>query len=324
MDTHLSIALDCSTNACRTKTQTRSDNFFTVLHSDHIQYYIIDDKKPNFPTPGAVASLGYLFSFAWLSLHSSWSPWLSWIGCCATACVYKAARYVRRLRSRGDLVKDFVASPRPHREGSARAYAQMVAANRCQYGGFNLLVGGMADEWWYVSNTGGVTENHCVPLKPGIHVLANGSLFAKWEKQTRGAALFRRAIEEDEDPGQDPTEQLILRLHTMLRDDTRSPSHLLPQTGAPLLHPPLTLLLILLCNTSYHLPQHGDPPSTGYAPSYEHAWSAIASAPLEFDGQVHRDMQTNTRAHAHTHPFRHTHTHTHARTHTYARTHTHT
>lgn len=150
-------------------------------------------------------------------------------------------------------MKGYVAAtPRP--QASAESYARSIAATRHRYGGFNLLLGDRHGEWWYVSNTGGVTEDHCVALTPGVHVLANGSLFDNWDKQQRGASLFRQALAAtDADAG--AVDALIERLHSMLGDTTRTPTHALPLTG--------------------------------YPPSYEHAWSAMMSAPLQIrEGQV--------------------------------------
>lgn len=198
-----------------------------------------------------MATLGYLLTSAYVGLGSLLSSALvPWLGCCLTALLYRATRSAHRPRSRGDLVKGFVAatSARP----SAESYARSIAASRHRYDGFNLLLGDRDGEWWYVSNTGGVTEDHCVALTPGVHVLANGSLFDNWDKQQRGASLFRQALA---DAGAGAVDGLIERLHSMLGDTTRTPPHALPLTG--------------------------------YPPPHEHAWSAVMSAPLRLsEGQV--------------------------------------
>jgi uncharacterized protein with NRDE domain len=78
----------------------------------------------------------------------------------------------RGARSRGDLVAYFVRGL-----DSARDYATAIAAQRHEYGPFNLVVGDSESHW-------GVSSLEAQPWQfaHGIHVLSNGPCDAQWPK----------------------------------------------------------------------------------------------------------------------------------------------
>jgi len=119
-------------------------------------------------------------------------------------------------RSRGDLVGAFVGA-----QISAGDYASAVAAQRDQYGPFNLLVGD-ATGAVFVSSIDGNPRR----LETGVHAFSNGSRDDEWPKmrQLRDAfdALLRAGVVED-----------VALLDLLV--DTRQPADAdLPDTGVGL------------------------------------------------------------------------------------------
>jgi len=94
-------------------------------------------------------------------------------------------------RSRGALVADFVDGIEP-----AADYAAGVAAQRDQYGAFNLVVGD-ASGAGFVSSIDGMVR----VLEPGVHAFSNGSLDDEWPKmrhlRSAFATLFERGAPDD-------------------------------------------------------------------------------------------------------------------------------
>jgi uncharacterized protein with NRDE domain len=78
-------------------------------------------------------------------------------------------------RSRGALVADFLDATI-----TADRYAADVAAQREQYGPFNLVVG-ERERAWFVSSIDGVPRD----LEAGVHAFSNGSREDEWPKMRR-------------------------------------------------------------------------------------------------------------------------------------------
>ena len=121
-----------------------------------------------------------------------------------------------RDRSRGDLVKDFLAG-----SSSPEAFARQVFSERDEFNPFNLIVGD-AEAVWIVSTHTDAPEE----LAPGIYGLSNATLYEPWPKVKRGRAAFERALEEAE-----PDSETCL---AFLHDSEHPPDDDLPNTGVEL------------------------------------------------------------------------------------------
>lgn len=87
---------------------------------------------------------------------------------------------IKGVRSRGDLVADFLKSDIP-----AKEYLHTVASESDQYAGFNLLVGEFSQEQqelFYFSNQEGKIRK----LPEGLYGLSNNLLDVPWRKVTKG------------------------------------------------------------------------------------------------------------------------------------------
>lgn len=118
------------------------------------------------------------------------------------------------LRSRGELVADFLASDTP-----PAAFAAAAVARMGDYRAFNLLLGD-AGSLWYVGSLSGAARE----LTPGIYVLSNHPLDTPWPKARRLRGRFEAALVQA-----DP----MVRLFEGLADRTRAADHGLPDTGIP-------------------------------------------------------------------------------------------
>jgi uncharacterized protein with NRDE domain len=85
------------------------------------------------------------------------------------------------LRSRGDLVRDFVAGGR-----SAQDFAKGLAAQAGDYGRFNLVLGD-GDSLWLAGNH---PRFRAEALAPGLHAVSNGPFDADWPKTRRLRAVL--------------------------------------------------------------------------------------------------------------------------------------
>jgi uncharacterized protein with NRDE domain len=90
------------------------------------------------------------------------------------------------LRSRGEIVTNFVSSDQSAREFNA-------ALQGTRYAGFSLLTA-ERDALRYVSNRGDAE----VQLEPGVYGLSNANLDTPWPKLLRTRAALSRLIETDE------------------------------------------------------------------------------------------------------------------------------
>ena len=90
----------------------------------------------------------------------------------------------RGLRSRGDLVADFVRGV-----DSPERYANALSARRDEYGPFNLVIGDRSAVW-------GVSSVKHDPwcLSSGIHVISNGAPDVHWPKTERLRAGFDTSL----------------------------------------------------------------------------------------------------------------------------------
>ncbi|KAA0890400.1 NRDE family protein [Oryzomonas rubra] len=116
--------------------------------------------------------------------------------------------------SRGALTAGFLTGTAP-----PQSFLETLHAKRADYDGFNLIVAGR-EEFWYYSNRG-----NTVPLRvaAGIHGLSNHLLDTPWPKVTTSKEYLECLIRAD----RVSTEALL----ELLSDATPFPDHLLPDTG---------------------------------------------------------------------------------------------
>ena len=121
-----------------------------------------------------------------------------------------------RDRSRGDLVKDFLAGSSP-----PEAFARQVFSERGEFNPFNLIVGDAETVWMVSTHTDAPEE-----LAPGVYGLSNATLDEPWPKVKRGKAAFEGVLEEAE-----PDAEACL---AFLHDSEHPPDDELPNTGVEL------------------------------------------------------------------------------------------
>ncbi|MEM8561100.1 MAG: NRDE family protein [Pseudomonadota bacterium] len=83
-------------------------------------------------------------------------------------------------RSRGELPLEYLKGTQ-----TPSAFLSALQPRAHQYAGFNLLVGGL-DELWYFSNAGLKTEYTPKSLSPGLYGLSNARLDTPWPKVLMG------------------------------------------------------------------------------------------------------------------------------------------
>ncbi|KAJ3109828.1 hypothetical protein HDU97_000058 [Phlyctochytrium planicorne] len=115
--------------------------------------------------------------------------------------------------SRGLLVKNFLVA-----EGkSPEDYAKSIAANRHLYNGFNLVVGDVFGEVWFIGNRD-PSRTDAIKLEPGmLYAITNGTLEGgeTWPKALHGKRLVQTLLDDNV-----KDDELIERLLTVLRDAT--------------------------------------------------------------------------------------------------------
>lgn len=126
------------------------------------------------------------------------------------------SRATRGARSRGHLVRDFVAGSGVDGETFLRARL----AEGDIYDGFNLIAGD-ASGIWYASNRGGLKR-----LDRGLYGLSNHLLDTPWPKVSRSKARLAAALADDAD--------LEEALFGLLSDREPVPDAELPRTGVPI------------------------------------------------------------------------------------------
>jgi uncharacterized protein with NRDE domain len=118
--------------------------------------------------------------------------------------------------SRGHLVSDFLIQ-----NEEPGQYLQNISANGKKYNGFNLILGGM-DELWYYSNYKTGIEK----LSPGFYGLSNHLLETAWPKVLRGKEKLEPLLSNSViDPE---------RVFEVLYDDQIATDDVLPNTGLAL------------------------------------------------------------------------------------------
>ncbi|GAA4011605.1 NRDE family protein [Actimicrobium antarcticum] len=88
------------------------------------------------------------------------------------------------VRSRGELVSDFLTGTI-----SSEEYVARLAAQADDYNGFNLLVGDCHQLRWF-SNRAADDARNGQPILPGIYGLSNAKLDSPWPKVVRSKAEF--------------------------------------------------------------------------------------------------------------------------------------
>lgn len=124
---------------------------------------------------------------------------------------------VRRPRSRGALVADFLAGAR-----SAEAFAAAIAPHAAGFGGFNLLLYD-GTELRYCTNQPSFSSR---AVEPGVHGLSNASLDTPWPKVVAARAALQAWI--DEGVGDDRA------LLEAMGNPAQAPDADLPSTGVGL------------------------------------------------------------------------------------------
>lgn len=119
--------------------------------------------------------------------------------------------------SRGELVSNYLnSSERPE------DYLKMIERNAGQYPGFNLLIGG-PNELFYFSN---VTKKS-VKIERGIHGVSNHLLNTEWPKVKLGKENLAHILTQKEDV-------MIESLFHILQKNDVAPDESLPKTGVSL------------------------------------------------------------------------------------------
>jgi uncharacterized protein with NRDE domain len=119
--------------------------------------------------------------------------------------------------SRGLLVSDFLAS-----DQHPQKYLQTIKASGKKYNGFNLVVGGMKELWWYSNKNADI-----VKIEPGIHVISNHLMDTPWPKTLKTKANMQEICRQK--TAIDPED-----IFQMLADKTRPSDDQLPDTGVGL------------------------------------------------------------------------------------------
>ena len=116
-------------------------------------------------------------------------------------------------RSRGGLVRDYLASEEP-----PRPWVAAMAAAAGAYRPFNLLTGDPERVIWFGSRDGEIRE-----LEPGIHGLSNARLDTPWPKVSGGKSELATLLRAD---APDPE-----AFFALLADRRPAPADCLPETG---------------------------------------------------------------------------------------------
>jgi uncharacterized protein with NRDE domain len=143
----------------------------------------------------------------WLAVHDN--------GRLAAVTNIRLLNAQRGPRSRGDLVRDFVAG-----QISAADYVAALASHLDDYAPFNLVVSD-TQETWCLQSPSAQAER----LLPGLHTVSNGPLDAPWPKMQR---LRERFVAASADAADDAA-LLDLLADTHQPDDAE-----LPDTGVGL------------------------------------------------------------------------------------------
>lgn len=155
-------------------------------------------------TPGVFGGRDLEAGGSWLAAHES--------GRLAAVTNIRLLSAQRGPRSRGDLVRDFVAG-----QASAADYVAALQTQLADYAPFNLVVADRDAVWCLESPTARAQR-----VQPGVHLVSNGPLDAPWPKMRRLQALFEQAISANAD------DEALLDI---LGDTHQPDDQALPDTG---------------------------------------------------------------------------------------------
>jgi len=158
--------------------------------------------------PGVFGGRDLVAGGSWLALNRN--------GRYAAVTNVRSGRQKTAKHSRGALVADFVGATI-----AADQYAANVAAQREQYGPFNLVIGDR-QQTLFVSSIDGVPRR----LDNGVHAFSNGSREDEWPKMRRLRDGFAAALAAAK-----PSDEALLDL---LRDTRQPEDAELPDTGVGL------------------------------------------------------------------------------------------
>lgn len=155
-------------------------------------------------TPGVFGGRDQEAGGSWLAVHEN--------GRMAAVTNIRLLNVQRGARSRGDLVREFVA-------GSACAadYVAGLQRHMADYAPFNLVVADRTEAWCLESPTARAQR-----LRAGVHLVSNGPLDAPWPKMQRLRTLFEQAIADGADDA---------ALLDLLADRWQPDDAALPDTG---------------------------------------------------------------------------------------------
>lgn len=126
--------------------------------------------------------------------------------------------YPKEIRSRGELVKDFLVG-----NMTPLDYLNSLVPVKDEFPGFNLLVGNV-EELYIFSNR----SNEIEKISAGVYSLCNGEFHCEWPKVRLGKDLIEASLEFN-------TEQDLIRiLMEGLKDQTKALDQFLPDTGVGL------------------------------------------------------------------------------------------
>ncbi len=134
-------------------------------------------------------------------------------GCWGAVTNYRDGVREPALRSRGELVTDFLSA-----EQEPRAYLDAVARRGGDYGGFSLLVGDVENLYCYSNRATGIQQ-----VSSGIHTLSNHLLDTPWPKAELARLKLGRALRKSTLALED--------LLAVLADAEPFADHELPATG---------------------------------------------------------------------------------------------
>lgn len=119
------------------------------------------------------------------------------------------------IRSRGELVKDFLIS-----EEEPIEYLERLERVQHEYPGFNLILGDMNDLYFFSNRSEGI-----VKIESGTYSLCNGSFHCSWPKVEKGKQMLEKSLNIE------TREDLQHYLFYHLKDSVVAPDDLLPDTG---------------------------------------------------------------------------------------------
>lgn len=115
--------------------------------------------------------------------------------------------------SRGHLVSDYLASSQ-----TPQTFLSDLESRASSYNGFNLLVGNIAELWYFSNYRKGITR-----LEPGFYGISNELLETPWPKVKRGKTLIA--------PAMNKTRVEADELFAIMYDAERAEDAKLPDTG---------------------------------------------------------------------------------------------